>query len=314
MATPSLSSRLPRVAVLLATWNGLRWLAEQVDSILDQAGVEVRLIALDDESTDGTQEWLLERAAADPRITVLTPMGRSGGAAANYYRLLERAEIGADELVALADQDDIWQPGKLARHAAFIIERGAAAVSSSVEAFTADGKSMLVRKDFPQRRFDFLTESPGPGCTFLMRPDLVRLVRSVLERERSLTVAVDFHDSLIYAIARGAGLPWLIDGEPTVRYRQHDANVLGSNTGARPALARLRLIRTRWHRNQAVLHARVARSVAAAPHAGALDRIIELLTNRGARSRLVLTRLAGELRRRPRDRRILGILIALGVW
>ncbi len=314
MAASSSSSSLPRVAVLLATWNGVRWLPEQVRSILDQAGVDVRLIALDDESTDGTREWLLEQAAADPRITVLPSMGKSGGAAPNFYRLLEHADLAPDELVAFADQDDIWRQGKLARHAALIRDEGYDGISSSITSFTADGARHLVRKDFPQRQFDYLFESPGPGSTFLMTPRLVAVAKEVVQHDLGGAHQVDYHDSLVYAIARAHGWKWHIDGEPTVDYRQHDANVMGANTGSRAAIMRLQLIRSRWHRDQAVLLADVAATVADPGLRPAIEGVRGLLTTRGLRSRYQLARLAPQLRRRPRDRKIIGLLIASGVW
>ena len=314
MATPSSSSSLPHVAVLLATWNGLRWLPEQVESILNQAGVDVRLIALDDESTDGTQAWLAELAANDQRVTVLPSMGASGGAAPNFYRLLEHADLAPDELVAFADQDDIWRQGKLARHAALIRDEGYDAISSSITSFTEDGARHLVRKDFPQRQFDFLFESPGPGSTFLMTPRLAAFAKEVVQHDDGGARQVDYHDWLVYVIARARGWKWRIDGEPTVDYRQHDANVIGSNKGGRAALKRLQLIRSHWHRNQAVLLAEIATTVADPGLRPAIERVRELLTTRGLRSRYELARLAPQLRRRPRDRKIIGVLIASGVW
>ena len=47
-----------RIVVLLATRNGARWLPEQMASILDQRGVDVRVVTLDDASTDGTVDWI----------------------------------------------------------------------------------------------------------------------------------------------------------------------------------------------------------------------------------------------------------------
>ena len=107
---------LPEVVVLLATYNGIRWLPEQLDSILSQEGVRVRVVALDDESVDGTRDWLVERAVHEPRLTVLPSMGPSGRSAANFYRLIALVEPPADGYLAFSDQDDIWLPGKLARH------------------------------------------------------------------------------------------------------------------------------------------------------------------------------------------------------
>lgn len=304
----------PRVAVLLATYNGARWLGEQLDSILNQQGVDLRVIALDDDSTDGTFEQLTERATTDARLTVLPRRGSSGSAAANFYRLLLAADIDPGELVAFADQDDVWRPGKIARHAALLREGGADGVSSNVSSFTSDGRHTLVRKDYPQRAFDFLLESAGPGSTFLMTPRLIELVRSALTAEDSLATTAHSHDWLVYAIARSHGLRWHIDSEPSVDYRQHDGNAVGANLGARPALRRLSLIRRQWHREQAGVIARVGLSVASPEQRPALERLVALIGDRGIRSRLALARRAGELRRRPRDQWVIRVLVTLGIW
>ena len=303
----------PRITVLLATYNGRRWLPEQLDSILGQQGVEVRVVALDDGSTDGTAEWLAERADADDRITVLPHLGPSGSAAANFFRLLRLAGVDGADYISLADQDDVWVPDKLARHAALLREGAYDAISSDITSFTASGVRTLIRKSFPQRQFDYLTESPGPGSTFLMTPRLVALVREVLEADPRAGTAA-YHDSLIYAIARARGWGWHIDSVSTVDYRQHDANVMGSNVGAGSALSRFNLVRTKWHRGQAVLHATVGLQLAPDEIRPGLERMLALMTSSSPAARLRLAAAAGSLRRRPRDRFIIGVLIALWIW
>jgi len=302
----------PAIVVLLATHNGVRWLDEQVDSILAQEGARVRVVALDDGSTDGTPEWLAARAASEPRLTVLTDDGTGGSSARNFYRLIETASVNDGELVAFSDQDDVWQPDKFSRHAALLAE-GNAGVSSSVLSFWSNGRTELVRKDYPQREFDYLLESPGPGCSFLMTPELFTLVRETLRTSEDAR-HVEYHDSLIYAIARGRGLRWHIDGYPSVNYRQHDDNVLGSNQGASAALERFRLIREHWLRHHATLLTRVALHVAPEESRPELRRILGYLTGDGWRNRRHLARLTPRLRRRPRDQRIIGLLITIGIW
>jgi len=304
---------VPRIAVLLATYNGRTWLPDQVASILNQTDVDVHVIALDDGSTDGTVEWLAEQAAQEPRFTVLPTESASGSSAANFFRLVERADVSDADYVAFSDQDDLWRPRKLVSQVAQLRDRSASGVSSSVMSFTPDGTQTLIRKDFPQREFDYLTESPGPGCTFLMTQELVEVIRTVLANE-PLARSADFHDSLIYVIARAAGLTWHIDGEPTVDYRQHESNVMGANVGASSALSRLALIREHWHRNQAIVHAKVGLSTASASTRDGLTTMLALLESRGVRDRMTLARRATLMRRRPRDRRIIGFLIAIGIW
>jgi rhamnosyltransferase len=170
-----------------------------------------------------------------------------------------------------------------------------------------------VLKSFPQRQFDYLLESPGPGSTFLLSHRLFELVRGLLRTDSGARSA-DYHDWLVYAVARARGWSWHIDDWPSVDYRQHDDNAMGANVGVSSAVSRLGLIRQRWHRGQATLLARVGIGVAESTTKAELERVLDLLTGRGIRARLALARLSGELRRRPRDRRIIGVLIATGVW
>jgi rhamnosyltransferase len=307
-----LHSEVPTIAVLLATYNGRQWLPDQLDSILAQRDVSVTVFALDDGSSDGTVEWLAERSSDEPRLVVLHGAGGSGSAAGNFFRLVARADVSPTQLVAFADQDDLWLPDKFARHAA-LLRQGYDGISSSITSFDERGRRTLVRKSYPQREFDYLTESPGPGSTFLMSPRLFAKVRAVLADD-PLAAQADFHDSLVYAVARSSGLRWCIDPVPTVNYRQHDHNVMGANLGSASALSRFTLMRTKWHRSQAILHARVGLGVAPAAMEPGLERMLTLMTTPGIRARLELARGAGSLRRRPRDRWIIGLLIAFGIW
>lgn len=302
----------PSVVVLLATYNGLPYLPAQVESILGQTDVTVRIVASDDGSSDGTTEWLAALTAREPRVTLLPAM-RSGGAAANFYRLIDDATIAPDELIAFADQDDIWLPEKLAMQIRLMNDHNADVVSGSVLAFHEDGREHLVKKNYPQRRFDWLTESPGPGCSFLMTPRFVELARRALTKVPEARTA-EFHDSLLYVIGRAKGWNWHIGGTPLIRYRQHDTNVLGANQGARSAATRLSMMRSRWHRGQAIIHAQVGREVADASAGADLDRVLSLLRSRRLRDRWRLARLAPQLRRRPRDRVVICAMIALGLW
>jgi len=304
----------PTVTVLLATYNGERFLEEQLASILDQRGVAVRVTALDDASTDTTPTLLAQAAAADQRITVLPAQGASGSAAANFARLLLEAPFEDDALVAFADQDDVWMPDKLARHADLLRSGGFDGVSSNVTAFDEHDHRTLVRKDFPQRKFDYLLESPGPGSTFLFTGRLANLAREHLSSPDADARAVDYHDWLVYALCRARGWRWQIDSVPSVLYRQHDGNVMGSNVGLAAARERLGLIRGHWHRQQALILARLSVELASDAARADLATIADALASRTLRNRRTLLSYASHFRRRPRDRSAIAILIALGIW
>ncbi|MDQ2729248.1 MAG: glycosyltransferase [Actinomycetota bacterium] len=307
------AGRLP-VTVLMATHNGRRWLPEQWESILSQQGVDVTLIVSDDTSDDGTYEWLCRQAAGDDRVTVLPRVPRVGGAATNFYRLITDLEVGDGHVVALADQDDIWLPGKLAAQTALVASGDADGVSSDVTAFHDDGHRELVRKAFPQRRFDYVFESPGPGSTFVLSARLVRQVQQLLADETAVASRLEFHDWLIYGVCRALGWPWVIQDIAWVDYRQHQGNAFGANLGLRSGWRRLCLVGERWHRREALALLQVALAVAPEPTRRELEELRHLLCGTDVRSRWGLARRAGQLRRRPRDRLLLGVLMSAGIW
>lgn len=312
MATPRSSSAAgsakPAVTVLMATYNGMPWVPEQVASILAQERVDVTLVVSDDSSTDGTREWLA--GLGDARLRVLPTIEPSGSAARNFFRLLRDVDVADNEYVALADQDDTWSPDKLATAVTGLAAHDADGWSCDVMAFFPDGHEALIRKSFPQRAWDYLFEGPGPGSTFLMTPRLVRLVKDSLAANPQALNAD--HDWLIYAVCRARGWRWHIDAAPRLRYRQHGDNVMGANAGIGAARQRLRLIRSHWHRNQAKALAEIALTIDGGDPALAYMR--QLLADTGLRARLALARRASSLRRRPRDQWILGALIAGGIW
>lgn len=304
---------LPRVTVLLATYNGLRWLPEQLDSILDQTGVTVEVLVSDDGSTDGTAAWLAERAETEPRLTVLPPVAPTGRAADNFYRLLREVDLDGRELIALSDQDDVWLPGKLLSQVE-LVRGGADGVSSDVVSVHDDGTRTLIRKSYPQRRFDYLFEGPGPGCSFLLSQRLTASIQELLRDQAGLASAASFHDWLIYAVCRARGWTWKIMDTPTLDYRQHSANSFGANTGVRSAKHRLGLVKQGWHREEAARLARLAREVADPSRAAELERLGRLLEAHDLRSRVWLVRHALQMRRRRRDQVLLAGLVVTGLW
>ncbi len=307
----------PRVVVLLATFNGMPYLPDQLRTVLDQDDVQVRVVASDDGSSDGTVAWLAEQARTEPRLTLL-PSAPAGSAAANFYRLLVDTETDDGELVALCDQDDLWYPDKLARSAAQIAD-GCAGVSSDVVAFQPDGRRTYIRKSFDQTPFDYVCEGPGPGSTFLMDADLVARCRTQLADPDSPMRQMTYHDWAIYAAARGAGLRWQILDTPTLDYRQHDTNVMGARRGLRAYAERLRLVASRWHRTQAALAVAVAtreagQAVGPASDVDGLRELDRLLTDTSFRARWALARRAGALRRRRVDQAALAAMVMVGIW
>lgn len=244
------------IAVLLAAHQGEAYLEPQVNSILAQRGVAVTLYISIDNSTDATRHLAEKMAQADDRIVLLND-GSYGSAAKHFLHLLSSLPLAAYDAVALADQDDIWLSDHLER-GLLALAQGAQGYSSNVLAFWPNGRELLVVKSQPQRAFDFLFESAGPGGTFVIGKELLVSIKRQLHKHADIIPSIHHHDWLIYAIARGFGFTWFIDSAVGLRYRQHGDNELGVNWGFKALVMRATKVLGDGGFVQALLVAKVA--------------------------------------------------------
>jgi rhamnosyltransferase len=254
----------------------------------------------DDQSTDGTWEWLCERSKIGPHMKLLPRTERFGNAARNFYRLLSDVDFSAYDYIALSDQDDIWFEDKLAVILRQIRERRAAAASSNVIAMWPNGRKELIQKSQNQRRLDFLFESAGPGCTYVLAADCIANFKHFLAANRVQVEAVQFHDWMLYAWARSRGYPWHIEPSPTMYYRQHGKNEYGANIGWAAFRKRILQVRSGWYREQIL---QISRLIAdGSSFTAECAATIRLVNGRSFASRITLAMKAPELRRNLTDR------------
>lgn len=296
----------PRIAVLLAAYNGCQWLSAQLQSILDQKGVSVRVFISVDKSSDGTEALVDDWAGHDARVIPL-PYGESlGGAAKNFYHLLRNVDFSSFDYVSFADQDDIWVADKLVCAHLQLSQGRFAAYSGNVTAFWPDGRELLLDKAQPQRQYDFLFEAAGPGCSYVLTvADALNFKVFLLEHWQDAN-KVFLHDWLVYAWFRAKGLPWFIDPTPKIQYRQHASNQVGANAGFKAFKARLVLLRQGWYRAQIAQIVGLLGANVVSVQGG--------IGQDGTVSKTFLIRNIGQLRRRPRDRVFLFFIILLGVY
>jgi glycosyltransferase involved in cell wall biosynthesis len=124
----------PSVCVVLAVFNGMRFLPEQFDSVLGQLRSSDEVLVVDDASNDGSAQWIATRS--DPRVT-LHRNPHNLGAIRSFERGLA---LTRHDIVFLCDQDDVWLPGKRdAVVAAFQSNPGTAVVVSDARVIDARG-------------------------------------------------------------------------------------------------------------------------------------------------------------------------------
>ena len=232
----------PLVAVLLSTYNGQAYLAEQLQSFKAQTHANWVLFWRDDGSQDGSAAMVASFAAGLANAThVAEPAGHLGptGSFMALLRAASSSELDIDA-VAFADQDDVWLPEKLARGvAALRAESEARPVIYCARQILVDAtlhpigiSNSLTRKPgFPAS----LTQNVATGCTVMLNRDAFRRVA------RSRPSPASLHDWWCYLLVTAAGGAFVLDDTPVVLYRQHATNFVGAPPSRwRRAVAALR--------------------------------------------------------------------------
>jgi len=223
--TPDLAQPKPLISVALSTFNGARYLREQIDSVLAQSGVSIEIVVADDGSSDQTPAILADYAARDARLRWQVNE-RNLGPTASFERAMA---LCAGAYIAPCDQDDVWHPDKLARlHAAmgdcdlvycdseYIDPDG-----NSLGRRVSDGSTMLAGTS--PLTFLFANSVSGHAC--LLRRDL-------FERSRPFP-ELAYHDWWLALCAAGRNGVRYLD-EPLVSFRRHGAAFSPMGKSARP--------------------------------------------------------------------------------
>lgn len=232
---------LPSIGILLCTYHGQHYLAEQLESIAAQTYPNWKLWVSDDGSQDDTHavlERYREKWGAE-RISILRGPGK--GFVANFLALVCDAGVKAD-FYAFADQDDIWEADKLQRAVGRlrVIPKAQPSLYCSrtrlVDAGNRDiGFSPLFRK--PPGFANALVQNIGGGNTMVFNH-----AARLLLCEAGADVSVVTHDWWTYLVVSGCGGAVIYDSYPSLRYRQHNGNLIGMNSSWMARLMRYRLL------------------------------------------------------------------------
>ena len=296
-----------KIAVLLASYNGVKYIKEQIDSILNQKEVDVTIFISDDLSTDGTIEYLQDIYKDFKNIVYLPSGSKFGGAGKNFFRLIRDVDFSSFDFISFVDQDDIWYEDKLIRAIKTIEDKQLDAYSSNVLAFWEDGKEMIINKSSLQARYDYLFEAAGPGCTYVLKKDLAIFLQNFICDNWEDVNKVELHDWFIYAFARENNYKWHIDEKPSMRYRQHTSNQVGANDGLKAKLKRLKKVFSSWYREEIIKIIKVLR----------LEnkyKFSKYILNKSYINNLLLLKYSFEFRRNKKEKIFLLILFIFGIF
>lgn len=215
-----------KVVVLLATYNGDGYVYDQIDSILKQNDVEVDIIISDDSSKDKTLEIISD---GFPLLKTSVNYPGTGSAARNFLNMISELDCKKDfQYVAFSDQDDIWLPNKLISAITALRDKQSSLYCSNLTKWeTNNGSFKLLKKDYPQKKFDFLFEGGSAGCTYVFTREFAYELQLFLLKLNISDWKELSHDWLIYFFARLNQYKVVIDGNSYIHYRLHNANVHG---------------------------------------------------------------------------------------
>lgn len=234
----------PKIAVLLAAYKGHKYIYEQVFSLINQKKVCVDVFIRVDGDSEIFSDIVIKLASQFDNVHYIKGDVLSSPSK-NFYSLILETKDYDFEYYAFCDQDDIWCENKLIRAVSSFTDKSTYGYSSAFTTFNSSGKRKI-HSIGRQTQFDYLFQSAGPGCTFVLSSTGFEFLQRYLVENRQL-LSVLAHDWLIYFILRLNKMQWFIDTESNILYRQHSSNVAGVNVGISAKKKRLKLLFEGWY-------------------------------------------------------------------
>ncbi len=208
----------------MATYQGERYVERQLRSILEQLDANDEVVVVDDCSKDRTVEVI--ESLNDPRIKLFrNPVNRR-----EVYSFGRAIEIAEGDIIFMADQDDIWMPGRVQLMLDRLQQSGAALITSNFDWMDADERPIHVPYDGVSARASaryfrniadiFIGKTNYFGCAMAFRRELIPLITPIPSY-------VESHDLWIALAANQIGSNLHID-DKTLRKRRHASNTTGT--------------------------------------------------------------------------------------
>lgn len=224
------------VAVIMSTYNGDKFLREQIESILLQENVRVMLFIRDDGSRDSTAEIIAEYAETYPNV-IFWDKGQiqNLGIRDSFLTLLKEVCFAYPEInyFAFADQDDVWKKDKLSAAVRLMREQNPDEAKSTLyysNKTFVDAELHLIEEErikYYGDFYDILWSSLASGCTMVINRSMVCLAVSEMPTEYP-----SIHDAWVYRLAILCGAAIVFDPVSHILYRQHGNNVCGKDAVA----------------------------------------------------------------------------------
>jgi glycosyltransferase involved in cell wall biosynthesis len=232
---------MPRIAILLCTYNGARFLPAQLASLAAQTFTDWQLFVSDDGSSDDTVAIVAQHQGRLGVAPIAVRNGPRQGFVKNFLSLACDPALTFD-YYAYCDQDDVWEPEKLARAVERLSSRPPhipAMCCSRTMLIDAEGRTLGYSRAY-RRKPSFhnaLVQSLASGNTIVLNEAARRLLMVC-----GSDAKIPSHDWWTYLLVSSAGGEVYYDQVPQVQYRMHGQNVIGTNTGLRNRIRRLYML------------------------------------------------------------------------
>ncbi len=223
------------VSIVMAVYNGEKYLREQLDSIRKQTDRQWKLFIRDDGSTDRTVSIISQFKRSVPQeVVILHNNGGKRGAKHNFLALIDYV---SDDYVMFCDQDDVWKPDKIKHTLRFMkkaerLQQDGWPVLVHSNLAVADAEGRVVSDSFfnsaglpkQSKTGNLLIQNNVTGCTVMINRALLSLAKNLPNACRENCI---MHDYWLALCAQIFGKIYFLD-ESTVSYRQHGENSVGA--------------------------------------------------------------------------------------
>lgn len=247
------------VLVLMATFNGEKFLREQVDSLFNQKNCNVSILVSDDCSSDGTVKLLYELKSQYNNIEIIINKRKFKHSGQNFYSIISKCNISKFDFIAFSDQDDIFRESKFITQINRIKDSSDIGSSSAVKCFGYNNN--ILSESFKKKQYDYLFQGAGQGCSFLLKKQFFSELQDFVIENIDLISKFVFHDWLTYLYARSMGYSWCYIKIPLLDYRIHNSNSFGNKNSLRGIFLRLSKILNGWYFKQVLLANEISRRI-----------------------------------------------------
>lgn len=215
---------MKRVLVLMSTYNGEKFLGEQLDSLYNQTGVDLHILVRDDGSVDTTIEILKKYSETKGKLEIL--QGKNVGASKSFFEVVHYAQtqLPKFDYYAFCDQDDVWLPDKLISAVDLLEDKGFNKLYFC-RANYVDINLNFIGTAPAIKFFDYTTciyRNPALGCTMVFD----RILLDIFCRAYSKIDTINcLHDAWMFECALFTGAKVVADSDIHILYRQHGRNV-----------------------------------------------------------------------------------------